>query len=1216
MLWKIARFEVTHQVRQPLVWVMTLFFFLLTFFATISDSVQIGGGIGNIHRNAPFVTLQMLSIMSIIGMFITTVFVAGAILRDFDRNTHELMFSRPLKKHDYLFGRFLGACAISIVVFSGALFGVILGSFMPWLDPETLGPFMPMSYIYTMVMMAIPNLVLTACVFFSLASVTRSMRMTYLGVVGFFAGFVVSRQMIGDLDSAFLGAMLDPFGMAAMGEATKYWTIIERNGSIPPWGGLILYNRLLWITVGLLILLAAYLRFRTSSEKPPGLNLGKLAFWRRKAKEEAYNPPTHLSLPRVTPSYGFSTHFRQFLQQVKLETIGVFKSVPFTVMLAFGLFNLLGGVGFFERQFGTSVYPVTRLMIQAIEGSFTFFLAIIVILYSGELIWRERSSNLDGVFNTMPTPNWVYLGGKLVALQLVVMAFLATGMLGTMGYQAWQGYSHFEVPVYAQGFILLALPFMLISFLASFVQVASGGKFLGYLLMIIYVISSDVMDAMDFNHNLYRFASSPNAPYSDMNGYGHFVTPLFWFNAYWAACAAFLTGLMTLFWIRGTDTGWRQRMDLARQRFQGPVKVLLPVTLLAFIGLGGYIFYNTNVLNEYLPGDKAEERLADYEKKFRQYRDIDMPRVTDVYVDVDIFPKERRMAARGRYTLENKNERPLTEFHISLPTRVKVNSLEFGDHSVKLQDEVHGYTIYALDQPMQPGETMELTFDLEVDNPGFRNNGSDVNLVANGSFFNNGDYFPTFGYNDGRELRNKTDRRKHDLPEANRFAEADDLFARRNTYIANDSDWIDFETVVSTDADQIAIAPGYLQKDWTEGDRRYFHYKMDAPILHFYSYLSADYEIHRDHYQDAYSDVAIEIYYQEGHEYNLERMVDSIKKSLAYFNEAFGPYQHRQMRIIEFPRYRTFAQAFPNTVPFSEAIGFIAKIDEEDEEDIDFPFYVTAHEVAHQWWAHQVIGGYVKGATLLSETMSQYSALMVMEKEYGPEKMRRFLKFELDRYLRDRSGELVEEMPLMLVENQPYIHYRKGSVVMYALKDYLGEDVLNQAIRQYADAVRFQKPPFTNSLEFLDYIRAAVPENQQTLIADFFENITLFENEVDEATYAAREDGKYVVTLAAKARKVRADGQGVETEIPLDDWVDVGVFGEREVDGRKEETVLFFEKRRITDKQPTFQFVVDERPVRAGIDPYNKLVDRNSDDNVKKVKEGSLDELAVGAAGG
>jgi aminopeptidase N len=326
-------------------------------------------------------------------------------------------------------------------------------------------------------------------------------------------------------------------------------------------------------------------------------------------------------------------------------------------------------------------------------------------------------------------------------------------------------------------------------------------------------------------------------------------------------------------------------------------------------------------------------------------------------------------------------------------------------------------------------------------------------------------------------------------------------------------------------------------------------------------------------------------------------MIDAIKKSLDYFQANFSPYQHRQVRIIEFPRYANFAQSFPNTIPYSESIGFIARI--EKPEDIDFVYYVTAHEVAHQWWAHQVIGANVQGATVLSETMSQYSALMVMEKQYGPDQMRKFLKYELDRYLAGRGGELVEELPLKLVEDQGYVHYNKGSLVTYALKDYVGEKNLNEALAKYVDAYAFQQPPYTTTIEFLSYIRPAIPETYPGIVADLFENITLYENKTSTATYTKQGDGKYLVKVKVEAKKLHSDGMGKETESPLDDWIDVGVLGEKGEQG--EHKVLALEKKRITSASNEFEFVVREEPVKAGIDPLHKLIDRNPDDNTKEL---------------
>lgn len=1201
----IFRFEVRYHLRQPLIYLITLLFGLMIFLAVTTDGVQIGGSIGKVHRNAPLVIMQLLTIMSVIGLFVVTAFVASSAQRDFERRTHELFFSKPIRRFDYLTARFAGSMVISLLIYVVGALTIAAGSLMPWLDPERVGPFQPEAYLFTLLVMVLPNLFFMGATFYALAVRTRSMMATYLGVVVFFVGFSISRVMLSDVENETVANLLDPFGLSALRSATKYWTIVESNTSIPELAGPLLYNRLLWIGAGLLFLALGYATFNPSRAERRRKRRGRLA---------AEAPPAALQagvvLPRANRVFSRAATLRQYLAQTRLEAFAVFKSVPFIVILAMGIFNVIGGAIFMDRTLGTDVYPVTHLMLQAIRQSYAFLLVIIITFYSGDVIWKERTLKLSAVYDAAPTPSGVYLAAKLSALVAATVAFLLGGFLATIGVQVANGYYHLEPALYAKGFGLIVLPFVLIAILACFFQVIARSKFVGYALMIVFLLSSDLLDALDLRHNLYRFAETPPTPYSDMNGYGHFLTAYFWFILYWAFFSAVLLGLTIVFWNRGTESAWKTRWALARARFRGPARALVAAGAVGFVATGAWIYYNTNVVNEYVPDDKAETRQAEYEKKYRQYKDVLLPRIKAVRAEVDIFPEERRVEIRGTYRVRNEGDVPIRDIHFNLSNRVRVNALDFPPHQVNVADDELGYYVYALDEPLVPGATAELGFDLTVEHHGFVNHGSDTTIVENGTFFNNQAFFPILGYAEGRQLVDRNTRRKHGLEPVLRFAKIDDDFARRNTYLGPDADWVDFETTVSTSADQIAIAPGYLDKEWTVGDRRYFHYKMDVPILHFFSYLSARYAVARDRW----GDVAIEVYHHPGHEYNVARMIDSVKKSLDYYTTNFSPYQHRQVRIVEFPRYAQFAQSFPNTIPFSESIGFIAKVD--DDEDIDYPFYVTAHEVAHQWWAHQVIGGYVQGATMLSETMAQYSALMVMEKEYGPEKMRRFLKYELDNYLRNRGGELVEEMPLYLVENQPYIHYRKGSVVMYALKDYLGEKPLNRALADYVAKVAFQKPPFTTTLEFLDYIREAVPPGSESLIQDLFKTITLFENKVDDATYAEQPDGTYLVRLEAEAKKVRADGDGVETEIPIDDWIDVAVFGEKDGDSGAEGKVLFLEKRHVTEPRVAFEVVVGERPVRAGIDPYNKLVDRNSDDNVKRVSEASAEEVKSASVGG
>ena len=571
---------------------------------------------------------------------------------------------------------------------------------------------------------------------------------------------------------------------------------------------------------------------------------------------------------------------------------------------------------------------------------------------------------------------------------------------------------------------------------------------------------------------------------------------------------------------------------------------------------------------------------------------MDQPRSKRVYVEVDIYPELKEATANGYFDVVNDSEENIKTVHILTKTAVTIEKLLIPAAELALDDTEFGYRIYELTKPLSPGDEFRIEFTTAWRTPGFVNSGQQSGLSTNGSFFDNTDLIPAIGYQSGAELLDNSKRRKYDLPPAKRAESIENEAAWMRNGLA-DAARIDFETIVSTSKDQIAIAPGYLQKEWAEGDRRYFHYKMDAPIWNFYSFLSADYQKK----VEKWNDVSIEVYYL--HEMNVDTMIHSTKQSLEYFSRNFSPYQYRQFRVLEFPRFRgSFAQSFPNTIPFSEAIGFVADL--RDKEKIDYVFYVTAHELAHQWWAHQVLGADVQGSTMIVETLAQYSALMVMEQEYGKEHMQRFLKYELDRYLSDRGGELLEELPLMLVENQPYIHYRKGSVNMYALKDYIGEDAVNRALKKFVSRYAFKSAPYPTSKQLIALFREEASAEHQEIITDLFEKIVLYDLQVTESSVVNRDDGTYEVSFDVMAKKFEADGEGRETPVPLDGLFDIAIFGE-EVGERKLPEVLYVGKHRIQSETQSFTLIVEKPPTAVGIDPFNKMIDRNPEDNRKKV---------------
>ncbi|WP_367890026.1 M1 family aminopeptidase [Polaribacter batillariae] len=674
--------------------------------------------------------------------------------------------------------------------------------------------------------------------------------------------------------------------------------------------------------------------------------------------------------------------------------------------------------------------------------------------------------------------------------------------------------------------------------------------------------------------------------------------------------------LAKLLWTRGIPNSFLERLQIAKKRANGKITAAIVVLSLVFLAIGGRIYYETNYLNTNISAKEAEKLRVQWEKTYKKFEKYAQPRIVAVKVAMNIFPKTRDFTSSGTYKMINKTNEAIDSIFLShndYPSKFTFNKAI----NLVLEDTIYNFDIYQLKKPLQPGDSLTLSFEVKNEKNTFLTNKSPIR--ENGTFVNNFQLFPSLGYSSERELSDDQTRKKYDLPPNKLKPEPTDSTALGNTYISRDADWIDFEATVSTSKEQIAIAPGYLQKEWVEGDRRYFHYKMDSKILNFYAFNSGRYQVKKDKWKD----VNLEIYYHKPHTYNLDRMIKGMKASLEYNTKNFSPYQHKQVRIIEFPRTAgSFAQSFPNTIPFSEGVGFIADVNDAKDGGVDYPFAITVHELAHQWFAHQVIGADVLGATLTSESMSEYVSLKVIEKKQGKTKMRKFLKSALDGYLRQRTFESKREKPLMYNDGQGYIHYQKGSLVLYAISDYIGEENFNGAIKKYVNKVKFQEPPYTTSVEMVNFIREATPDSLQYIIKDMFETITLYKNRIVDVKSTELENGKYKVNIEFEVSKYRNNEKGKRYysdnkkdsisytkegsknpiySVPLADYIDIGIFTEEEVDGKKEEKVLYLKKHKITQINNKISIIVDKKPTEVGVDPYNKLIDTKSDDNRRKL---------------
>ncbi|MPQ60424.1 M1 family aminopeptidase [Duganella sp. FT27W] len=1185
-MFAIALFEARQRLRLLSTWVYFAGFLALTLLWMAAAGGYFKGSsiaFGATAINSPRSLMFTVSALGSLGVIVIAAVMGRSVQQDFEHDMQHFFFSAPIKKHQYIFGRFLGAYLTLAVIFTSIILGTWLGSLLPGIDPERLGQPGAPGYLVPYLVVILPNIFIFGAVFFILAALTRRMLPVYISSVVMLIGYIIAPSLARDLDFKTLAALIDPFGTTAVIRLTEYWPIVERNTRMFWPEGVYLLNRALWSSFALAGLLLGYWRFHFIATSDSG----------RQGGAEAPRVLTAAATNTAeAPDFASRSLGLLLVRMSWLNLRETIKNIYFLVLVLAGVLMMVASGLEFAPLYGTSTYPATYLVLESVSETFALFMMVITTFYAGELIWREREAHMGQMLDALPVPGWLPLLAKLFALIGLQALLMLVVMLTGMAIQIGKGYFVLEPGLYLYHLFLLQLPgYALGAVLAIALQVLINQRYLAYFAMIVYYVTVVTISSLGLGDPLLLYGEMPRFVYSAMNGYGHYLPRERWFEAYWAGAAIVLMVLAVLFWARGTNDGWRQRLQLARRRLSLPVLTAMAAGALVFAGAGAVLFYNTHVLNRYQSAWQKDVARADYERRYKQYAVLPQPRITDVKLNVAITPETRSLVVHGRYILQNKTAWPVADIIIHQdPTATGWRTRFSQAVRPGVQDANLGFYSYRLATPLAPGARLALEFDVEFIPRGILGMGQDTPVVNNGTFFNNG-VLPHIGYQPSNELADARDRRKHGLAARERMLPRDDAGGLANNFAANDADAITFDAVVSTSDSQVAVAPGTLVKEWSAKGRHYYHYRVAQPMLNFYAFQSARYLVKRDWWQD----VGIEIYYHPGHEANLERMNRGIKQSLDYYTRNFGPYQHKVVRIVEFPRYATYAQAYPNTIAYSESLGFIARVNDSNPKDIDYPFYVTAHEVAHQWWGHQLVGGNVRGASVLSETLAEYSALMVMKRAYGEAKMRRFLYYDLYQYLVGRALERKKEMPLADNEGQDYIHYRKGSLAMYQLQDLVGEDKINAVLKQLLVEHGRSSGPYPGVTVLVDALRTVVTPDQAYLIDDLFNHIVLYDNRAVASTARKLADGRYEVNLVVSAAKSRSSGQGVERDVPLKDYIDIGVDDDNGAP-------LLRERKLIDQKDNRYTVIVKARPTKAGIDPDNKLIDRKPDDNMINVE--------------
>ncbi len=1202
-LWEVFRFEVAYQLcRVSSTWFYFVFLLGVTFLMAREVLVDEARG-GGYSLNAPFAVAQATLVASVVALLALAAVAGGAAARDVETRMRPLLATAPVDQAAYLGGRFLAAFALGALVTTAIPAGLLLAALLPGTHADLVGPFRPADYVSAYVLLVLPNAFVATAFMFSAAALGRRTAVSYLGGALVFFAAVVSWQLVAELLGHWgLATLTDPLGLTAIGEMSKVWTPGEKNALVVGTQASVLANRLVWLVAALSVLALTYVRFRPGHVTADGRRSGRrrasvllpaadaaTVGAARGVRDATRGAP--IIPPPVRRTFGLATWARQALAVAGASFRLVMRGRGGAVLVGLAGFVVLVGPLWFDYH-GVPELPTTGRLVGLLEspGELMWLVVPLLVVYSaGELVWRQREAGLDQIADAAPVPDGVPFVGSFVGLSLVLVAWQALVMAVAMLVQARMGYAEFEVGLYVRVLFGLRLTdYLLFALLALVVHVVVDQKYVGHLVAVVAYALMAFGPELGIERPLLVYGSDPGWSYTDLRGVVG-LGPWLLYKLYWAAWALGLAVAATLLWPRGTDRGLGPRLRQAGRRLTRRMTATAAVAAGLVLVFGGLIVYNT-VLYERHAAPSGPEWRAEYERRYGRYAGVPQPRPTATSLRVEIYPERRAVEVRGTYDLVNRTGTTIDTVHVATARGAETRALRFDRLATSvLRDERLGHRIYALEVPLQPSDSLRLTFEVRLDPRGFPSRGTPTSVASNGTYFGT-EWLPAVGYQWTRELRAAGERRAHGLAPRPEVPRLDDPVALLGMA---GQESVRFEAIVGTALGQTAVAPGTLRRTWVQDGRRYFHYATDAPILNTYAFFSADYAVHETRWDDPSGvgdAVQIQIVHHPGHAQNVERMARSVRASLDHLGRRFGPYPHRQIRFVEVPGHRYTLFAHPSTVSYQE--GFALLDPDADPRDVDLVFAVVAHEVAHHWWGHRLVPASVEGAPVLTETLAWYSALGVIEEAHGRAHLGRFLDAMREEYLspRARAG-----VPLLRTVDS-FDAYRKGPFAMVAVREYVGEERVDAALRRLLEQHGGGEPPLPTSLDLYRELRAVTPDSLHGLLADLFERNTYWELAAGRATAQPTGTGTWRVTLDVRARKVAVDEAGAETEVPMDDWVEVGVFGE----GPGE--LLYRGWHRVRGGRQRVTVTVPREPARAGIDPHHLLIDTRPGDNVAGVE--------------
>jgi len=939
---------------------------------------------------------------------------------------------------------------------------------------------------------------------------------------------------------------------------------------------LFLWNRLVWIFVSIGILLGTYglFSFRKISKKVKKEPKQKI----EATKIVAYQPIKALRTYKAQQTAFFSL--------VKLELRSVFKSLPFIAVLIMWLvivFSELFSTVIEGGEYGVSVYPFTNQLIDLIVNPLTLFSLVLIIFYSADIVWRERDLNFNSIVDATPVKNRVFFLSKFAALLALPLILITSGILLCMVFQISLNYTNFEFSLYASLFYHYGVQLAVFSMIALFVNSLAKSKYLGMGIFGLIVLLSLKSSMLGLEHPLTSLGFMPRVSYTNMDGFNAASNLFDHLALYWLGLGFVLTFISFKIWNRGVVASISVQLKQLKYGWTRFQKVGFAFCMLLLIGAGSLVFYNLNIVSGYETIADTLDYSENYERKFKKYETIERPISISRKTEVAIYPTQRMYTVSAAYILKNKSEHPLTEIFVT--ERIPLENIRFENGHLVEHNAIYGTYLFQFDKPLQPNDSMDFSYKLKRELKGYD---VDRSIVNNGTYITHSNFEPMLGYSSSIEITNSIEREKRSLPKRIEEENSASHIVLEEVKFEKTT----FETIVSTDADQIAISSGSLVKEWSENNRNYYHYKSINKIMPGAGYFSAKYQTKKSMHKG----IAIEQYFDAKHAFNIEEIENSVKQTLDYCQDNFGAYAFDHVRIAEIPAHWSFGgYAHPGVISMVEDRLYLSDV--RNKETFNLVAKRTIHEVAHQWWGHTLNAKPVAGGSLFVEGLAKYTEAVVLEKMYGKRALYELSDNTRRRYFSGRSFDGDIEPGVYMVTNQGYISYGKALTVLLGLRDLIGEKKLNKALKTITDRHRVINKLEANTIELLEEIYKVTPAKQHILVDDWFKKVISYDIGIEESSYKELKDGTYQITAKVKTKRFETLESGESKQISIDEPIKIGVFTTHPSRMKDDSSILYYASKQFNKEMTVIKILVKEKPRYISIDPFGTRSDQGLRDN-------------------